>query len=385
MKKELKKIITFIASFKGLTTLALGQIISSAIGGIFWFYIASLVGVTQYGEISYIIAISGIAGTIASLGAGNTIIIYTAKGQKIQRPIFLLTLISSFVISIALFFLLHNLGASFYVIGFVIFGLITSELIGKKLYRDYSKYIITQRVLMVALSIIFYYLMGMFGVILGIALSFFPYSFRVYQVFRDSKVDFSVLREKKHFMINSYLLDLRSIFAGSTDKLIITPLFGFTLLGNYQLGIQFLSILSIIPTIVYQYSIPHDASGNPNKKLKKAIIFVSIGLSILGISLAPLIIPLLFPKFMEAILVIQIVSLAIIPGAINLTYLTKFMGSEKNLILVLGSVIYLSTQILCIIILGKIYGINGIASALVLAATAECIFLILIDKYWIKK
>src|SRR3989304_6244168 len=98
-------------------------------------------------------------------------------------------------------------------------------------------------------------------------------------------------------MMNSYVLDLSRTFSGQTDKLIVAPMLGFALLGNYQLGIQFFSLLILLPSIVFQYILPHDASGNPNRKLKKITILVSIFLAILGISLSPIVLPVLFPKF----------------------------------------------------------------------------------------
>ena len=77
-------------------------------------------------------------------------------------------------------------------------------------------------------------------------------------------------------MTNSYILDFSRTFSGQTDKLIVAPMLGFALLGNYQLGLQLLSLLSILPSIVYQYTLPHDATGRSNKKLKKITILVSV-------------------------------------------------------------------------------------------------------------
>jgi Na+-driven multidrug efflux pump len=46
----------------------------------------------------------------------------------------------------------------------------------------------------------------------------------------------------------------------------------------------------------------------------------------------------------------------------------------------IGSGVYLIVEISAILILGKIYGVIGVASALVLASTVETIYLILIDR-----
>jgi len=338
-------------------------------------------GTEHYGEVSYFIAIASIASAISFLGAGTTIIVYTAKEEKIQTPVFFITIISGIITSIVLFFMFSNLGISLFVLGYVIFGLATAEIIGRKLYKTYSVYLITQKILFVGFALVFYYLMGPQGVVLGFAASFFPYSFRLYKGFKESKIDLSVIKSHFGFMMNNYVLDLSRTFSGQTDKLIVTPMLGFALLGNYQLGVQFLSLLSLLPSIVYQYILPHDASGNPNKKLKKVTILVSVLLAILGISFSPIVLPVVFPEFKEAIEVIQIISLAIIPISINLVYISKFLGKEKSKIVLVGSGIYLLVQILSILILGQLYGVNGVAAAVVLAATSEATYLISIDRF----
>src|SRR5574337_542904 len=356
MVDSFNKINKIITKFKDLTTLGFANILSSAISGIFWFYIASLLGTDHYGEVSYFIAIASIASTVSFLGASTTIVVYTAKGEKILSSIFCITIITTVISSIVLFLLFQNIGVSLYILGSLIFGLATADLLGQKLYKNYSKYLITQKLLFVSFALLFYYIIGPQGVILGYATSFFPYVLRIYQGFKESKVNISSIKPHRGFMVNSYVLDLSRTFSGQTDKLIVAPLLGFSLLGNYQLGLQFLSLLGIIPTIVYQYILPHDASGITNKKLKRMTIFASIFLAVLGVFLAPVILPHLFPKFREAIGVIRIMSLAIIPMSVNLIYISKFLGAERSRIVLVGSGIYLLTQILSIFTLGKIYG-----------------------------
>lgn len=371
----------FLKKFKDLGIVGIGNITASLISGIFWFYFASLLGAEQYGEVSYYISIAVIASTLSFLGLGNAIIVYTAKGEKIQPPIFLVGIISSIITLIAVFLIFSQIGMSLYIVGYVIFSLATSEILGKKQYKNYSSYLVTQKILMVGFSLFFYYYIGLEGVILGIALSFFPYIKRIYSSIKNDKIDFSLVRPRIGFIINSYALDLSRTFSGYTDKLVVAPLFGFAILGNYQLGIQVLAVLTILPGIVYQYILPRDSSGDSNKKLKKLTIIVSIILAVLGFILAPIILPILFPKFIEAIEVIQIVSISIIPSTINLMYISKFLGNELSKIVLIGSGIFLSVQIVSIFLLGELFGVNGVAVALVLGSSAEAIFLISVNKF----
>ena len=141
-----------------------------------------------------------------------------------------------------------------------------------------------------------------------------------------------------------------------------------------------LAVLTILPGIVYQYILPRDSSGDSNKKLKKLTIAVSIVLAGLGFILAPLILPILFPKYTEAIEVIQIVSISVIPATINLMYISKFLGNELSKVVLTGSGIFLSVQIVSILILGELFSVNGVAIALVLGSSAEAIFLVTVNK-----
>ena len=87
----------FLKKFKDLGIVGIGNITASLISGIFWFYFASLLGAEQYGEVSYYISIAVIASTLSFLGLGNAVIVYTAKGEKIQPPIFVVGMISSMI------------------------------------------------------------------------------------------------------------------------------------------------------------------------------------------------------------------------------------------------------------------------------------------------
>lgn len=367
----------FFVRFKGLTIIGIVSIVSAGISGIFWLYLASLVGTEHYGEISYYLAIAGIAIVISFLGAGNVLIVYTAKELKIQPSIYFIVIILSIIAAIALFFIIWNVYSSIFVIGNILFGLVTSELLGAKLYKKWAILQISQKIIMVPLSISLYYVLGVNGVILGMALSFFPLTvIHVVNVFKERKIDFSLLRSKTGFITNSYAMDLARALSSSADKIIVTPLFGFAILGNYHLGLQILSLLGIMPGVIYQYILPHDATGIKNKKLKTLAVIISFVFAVLSFILAPIIIPILFPKFTEAVQVIQVLSFHIIPATINLIFISEFLANEKSRIVLIGSVVFVTVQISMILILGKIFGINGVAAALVIAGIAEMTYLI---------
>jgi len=382
---EKRNMIGIFGNFRELSTLGIANILTTAIGGIFWLYIANLLGAEKYGEISYILGIAGIAVTLSSLGSNNTIIVFVAKGEKIHAPISLLVIAVGIISSFIIFNIFEDFGAGIYVLGSLIFGLVTSEFLGLKMYKNYAGLVVSQRILMICLSIILYHIIGHDGIIFGIGLSFFPYTYRLYHFFKDRTVDFSLIKEKKSFIGNSFVLDLRPTFIGSVDKIMIAPLLGFVALGNYQLGLQIFSVLMIVPTIVYQYALPQEAGGNVKPKLKIITIIVSIILVFLGITLSPILSPILFPEFSDASIIIQIMSLAAIPNSIVSMYLIKFLSIEKNKFIFIGTLTYLLTNILGIVLLGKTFGITGIGWAFVLAFTAEASCFVILNKFYLKE
>ena len=368
-----------------LTSIGIADVSAKGISAIFWFYIAAILGPEGYGEITYFLSIAIIASNVALLGSVNTIIVYTAKNVKIQSTLYFLTLISGSITSIIVFFIFYDIGTSFLILGYVIFGLVSSELLGYKLYKNYSKYIITQRALMIVLSIGLFYIFGQDGILVGIALSFSPYIVGIIRGFKKTKINFNLIKERANFIINSYLQTLAATLNTTIDKIIIAPLFGFALLGNYSLGLQFLTLLQIIPLTVSKYIIPQDSSGKENKKLKKITILTAIGLSVLGLTIGPPVITFIFPEFREAGSIIRIVSLSIVPYTVGLMYHSKFLGQEKSRQVLISSVIWIVSQILGIVILGSIYETNGIAGALVLGATASAIYVVIADELDKKK
>ena len=380
MKKFWSDLGVKVSSLKGLATIGASDIIGNAISAVFWLYMASILGAENYGQISYFVAIAGIASTISLTGAANTLTVYTAKNVKIESSIYITSLIITSISAVIISVIFYNLGITAYVFGAVIFGLASSEILGKKLYKSYSKYLIVQRLLMWSLAIGFYHLIGINGVILGLGLAFLPYTFRLYIGFRESKIDFSLLRKYSSVITHNYMLNLATTFSGQLDKIIIVPILGFVILGNYQLAIQLVTVLEILPNIIFKFILPHDATGNSNKKLKKIIILSSIGLAVIGVIVSPVIISTFFPKFVPAIQVFQIASLSVIPSTLGLTIISKFLGLEKNKLVLISSGVYLAVQITLILLLGKLYGINGVATAFVISVSIQTVILLFMDR-----
>ena len=378
MKKQLK-FRNLLLRFKGLFSIGISDVIGAGISSLFWLYVATLLEVEKYGEIFYLLSIVNIVVTISLIGSKNTLSVYVSKNIKLDSALFFISIIFGSVASLIVLLIYYDLGLSLYVIGAVIFGLTTAEILGKKLYVIYARYMIAHKILSAGLSIGLYYWIGADGIILGMALSLFVYITIIIKTFKTTKINFSLLRSRFRFLMNSYATDIIGTLGKQADKLVIAPLLGFTLLGNYQLGIQFISVFQLLPMVVLKYTLPHDATGNPNKNLKITTVLISICFTVLIIVIAPTIIEIFFKKFIYVIEVIQILSLSLVPVSICSIYISKFLGSEQAKIILIYTILYLSSFLLFVLIIGNTLGVVGIAIAYVMTVTVTAIFFILVN------
>ena len=264
--------------------------------------------------------------------------------------------------------------------GYIIFNLIIASLLGRKLYKKYAIYFIIQKVIFAITATVLYFVIDINGIVLGYAISFLVFSGHIVNEFKNTKLDFSVLKPRIKFMAHSYGLTIEKLVSGQTDKLIIAPMLGFAALGNYHLTFQVLSLLMMVPAIVYQYILPQDASGISHTKLKQLTVITSIILTGTAIIVAPIGIPVLFPEYTQAIQLIQIMSVSAIANAINIIYSAKFYGKEKSNVVFFGQACLIGVYITGIFVLGGYYGINGVAVAYVLASIAQSIFFVVMSR-----
>ena len=94
----------------------------------------------------------------------------------------------------------------------------------------------------------------------------------------------------------------------------------------------------------------------------------------MGIFIAPTLIENFFPKFIEAVNAIKIMSLVVIPGSIALILEAQFLGNERSKIVIIGTGISLVFLTIGMIVLGSWFGITGVAWSLVIATTAKTSF-----------
>ena len=366
-------------SLKSISLIGSSDIIGAGIAALFWFYLATLLDVEAYGELHYFIAIAGFAYIISMVGTRDVVTVYVSKKIKITPTLFLLSLSAGTVAAVVILGFFYRIDVAFLVLAFIINDLAVGYILGKKLFKSFAKYIITQKTLTLALGLGFFYIFGVEGIIFALALSYIHFAIFIFRGFREEKIDSSLLASRSRFIITNYSLNLFGSFRNHLDKIIIAPVLGLTLLGNYALALQFWAILILFSNIIFRYILTHDASGNPNKKLKLFTFLSSIVIAIFGITILPLIIPEFFPKYTGTVIAIQIMSICVIPATIGQIYTSKLLGAEKSRTLIFARTISASSFLIAMLSLGLTYGITGVAAAFVLSSTLQAAYLAIDD------
>ena len=371
-------LIKQIKGLKSISQIGAATAGGNAIAAIFWIYMADLMGQEDYGELGYMLSIAGIASTISILGGQWTMSVYTAKGVRIESSLYFISIITSTVSAIILYFLFENVGMSVYVISIVIFNLFTAEILGKKRYKTYSKIFFLQKIILVTLAILLYYILGAEGVLLAYGISYLVFTSRIISALRNHEFNFGLLRQRFKFWMFNYIIQLSNSARAQIDILLIGPLFGFALVGNYFLGLQVLGLFLILPLIIFKYTLPQDSSGSSTKQIKIITIATSIGFALLGIFVAPEVIPLVLPEYTDTVELIPLLSLAIIPRTVTTMLMSGFLGKENNIHLLVGNLIAFSIIVSGILYLPEYFDIVGLAIAYVLSVTIQTIYLLIV-------
>ena len=365
---------------KGLTNIGTADIIGTSITAAFWFYLAILMNPDSFGELHYFISIAAIVSYFTLIGSQNTITVYVAKKIPIQTTFNFISLIGGIIGFVILYLLFQRIDIGFLVFGYIIYNLVTGQLLGKQEYKNYFKYVIIQKILTLVFGLGLFIILDIQGVIYGLAISYVFFSFVIIKNFTKVKIDFKLLYPRKGFIINNYLNGLNGTVHGQADKIIIMPILGAALLGNYSLSLQIISMMMIFSAILYKYMLPQESAGYNIELIKKLLIFSSIILTIIGFFIVPIIVPTIFPKYTDAIEPIKIMSFSIIPMSISRIYTSKFLSMEKSKVIFIGSVTSTVILIPTMIAFGIWFDISGIAASFVLATVIQASYYYLASK-----
>ena len=364
----------FIKENIGLAYTTIGGLCSALLGAFFWFIIASILDVNDYGLLNYYIALASIFAALGTIGLDTTITTYLAKGEEeILYEANFLTFISGLLS--ALILSAFHWGSGLLSAATIFFTMTLAEMLGRRMYREYAILRIGQRLVQIILSILLYFQIGILGIILGYFLGYLSLSYKYFRSATKFSLKINNLKEKYNFTLHSYGFNLIGSLSNYLDKIVIGTFFGYRTLGLYQLGFQFFMLLNIIPGSLYRYLLPEESSGKSKTKIKMAGLALAVVASLLLYILTPYLIEKLFPTFIDSIQIIQIMSLAVIPSTAVAILTATLIGREKSKNAFISGLVYLASLIIGLIAMGRVMGNLGLALTLVIAHAIQAIYL----------
>ncbi len=295
-----------------------------------------------------------------------------SKNLRIQAN--QIALVSAILFSLIATFI-FDWQSGLFVVSMVFWMMSLYDLLGKKRYSAYAIANIGARALQFLFSISLYFVFGIWGIMIGFIISFFIFSYPYLTSIKNFNFKFEEVKNKIKFSSHAYIFNMSTAFLLYFDKLIVLPLFGYAVLGYYQLSLQFLLFIGMIPISLYQYLLSEESKNIEMKKLRFIGLAISVLLAASSFILSPILINNFFPSFSNSIDAVRITSIGIIPMTIVWTTNSKFFNIGKSKLVAIGSAIYLSVQTSLIFLLGTTFGLNGLAIALVIALSIQATFL----------
>ena len=105
---------------KDIISVGSADIVGLGISTVFWFYLATLILPSEYGQIHYFISIAAIASTFSLIGQQHTITVYISKNKTVISTLFLASILCSIVSFIVLSLFFDKFDIGLLVIGFVV-------------------------------------------------------------------------------------------------------------------------------------------------------------------------------------------------------------------------------------------------------------------------
>jgi len=309
----------------------MGYGVSSLLALVFYFLFAKILSVESYGELIFLFSIVTVSVILARFGLGQTNIVQSAKGNEkfsSQATVFHLILVAG--ISIILFFV--NPILSILMIGVAFFMMDLNILQGRKNYKKYLIISISCRIFQIIFSVILYYIMDFYGIILGTTIASLLHS--PHFIKSLLKWDFKFDQIRKHFISNlhNFGVECSQILPNWTDKLLLVPLVGFSVTGTYHFGYQVLLGIGILPMILYTFLLPEESSKENTRKIIFSGIILSVILAIMTFFLVPFAVKLVFPEFEQSIIIIKILSVGIIPLTVITILNAKLQSKESKMV-----------------------------------------------------
>jgi O-antigen/teichoic acid export membrane protein len=374
--------------------VGIGNLVAGIIGGAFWLLLASIIPIQDYGQLNYYISLSTIMSLLSLFGLNLAVMTYLPKGNELlKHQANFVVFVSNAVMAVILLGLRQNYSIVLMLFGASFFAMTIAEALARKNYTKFPALVIGQRLAQLGLSIGLYFLLGLDGILIGYGLSLLLFSYSYIHGLRQRKycrimssetpaVDgntrlpiLHALRSKSKFIVHAYITNMAQSLTSYVDKLMIGPLFGFYVLGLYQLGFQFLFLLTVIPVSLTQYLLPQESSGIRREKVQKIGLALATSIAIISFFVVGPVVNWLFPHYESAIPAARIMVLSVIPMTVNAIVNARLLASEKSKPVLIGSGIFLIALLLLMYVLGNALPLVGLAIALVVSLSIQTLVL----------
>jgi O-antigen/teichoic acid export membrane protein len=355
-----------------------GRVISSALQAIFYIIFAIILSPEEYGNLSYLIAIAGVASIISRFGLTHSIVIFQAKSDySTVNQINLLILITTSIAAIILIPI--DIFAAFLTLSSSVFLMYIHNLLGLKNYKKYFSYNLFKGSLIIVIPITGYYFFQLEGILFGMAIGYLLSSLPFFKNISFQKNLFQNFKNNFRIFLHNFGVDASTNLVKFIDKLVIAPIAGFAILGIYQLNLQILIGLEIIPIALHSYLLSEESSGNKHRKIIGLVILFSIFLVISIIFLSPIVIPEFFPQYIEGIESLQILVISLIPLTIS-SILNAKLQARNSTKVGYSAIIRIGSLLILLVVLGSQFGLLGLSYSVLLSAIFNTAFLIYIFK-----
>ena len=363
-------------NIKQFSYVGIGRLTAIGIQAVFYFIFARLLIPESYGELSVIIALAGTFSIFSRFGLNITLQVQQAK-RNVEVSDKIKTLVLFSTIAASLILLPINIFASLLCLGLSLFTMSQQDLLGLKNYKKFMHFSILRAGLFILFPILFYFVLEIPGIIIGMAISNLVASIPFFYKFKIKS--FFELKDHIKVIIHNYVMDSSGSLEFTLDKLIIASFMGLYLVGVYQLNVQVLLALGVIPTILSSYLISEESSGFTHKKISYLALLSSVIVAILAIFSVPYLVNEFLPKYSEGISSMQIMILTIIPQTIGSYFGAKLISRESTKMGYIA-LIKLIAFLILIVFLGDLYGLIGLSLALLLSTLVGLFVLLLYFK-----
>jgi O-antigen/teichoic acid export membrane protein len=194
---------------------------------------------------------------------------------------------------------------------------------------------------------------------------------------------FDEVKSKVSFASRALGVDLARGSSIWLDKVVVGGIFGLTMLGIYFFAYQIFTLLSFLPTALFSYLLPEKSAGVDMKKVELLGIGSSFVLAITTLGLTPLLIPRIFPNFLDSVRPMQIMAFAVIPATVVGIKMPELYSRERPGAVLASHAVAVAGGISSMLLLGRYFGAIGLAAGVVLLQSTLAIILVAFEKKWL--